>query len=141
MLDAMIPALHSDMYRGSHGLRAGEGKYDGVIDQLTAISLRDGRRQRPADGRVGGGKLQPKRLPIRAQACLASDELDPVGAVGDVDIPLILIRLTAKAHGSGGTRTAGEREIDHDSEDCHDQQRQDGCTAHDLYLLSRDHGT
>ena len=56
MIGAMVPALHGDRYRCSYGLRGSERKYHGVINQGTAISLRDGRRQCHADGGAGSGE-------------------------------------------------------------------------------------
>jgi hypothetical protein len=60
---------------------------------------------------------------IGAQLCLRGSDLDAIAAIGETYIPEIIIWLTAEAHGSGGTPNAGERKIDHDTEDTRYQQR------------------
>jgi hypothetical protein len=142
MIDAMVPAFHRDLDWRSRDLRAGEPHCGGVRDQGGAISLRDGRWQRHADWRVGSGKLQRimHAWPICLQG-LCGNELDAVGAVRNVNIPLVLVGLAAKGHHPDGTRATSHGEEENDADSTSDDQGWDSYATHNMDLLGRDHPT
>jgi hypothetical protein len=142
VIDAMVPAFHRDLDRRSRDLHAGERHYGGVRNQGGAISLRDGCWQRHSDWGVGSGKLQRiMHAWLICLQCLCGNELDAVGAVRNVDIPLILVGLAAKGHHSEGSRATSHGEEENDTDSTSNDEGWDSYATHNMDLLGRDHAT